>query len=79
MRLMQRSTSGNYKGREFYYSLIGPNNTDNRLNAQRNPTANMHNSNSSVRPELSKPSIKNPYRTASYAGVTLSVPNNRQH
>jgi hypothetical protein len=66
----------NYKGCEFYHSLIKPNNTNNSLNVHRNPMVNMANFNSPVRPELPKPTTKNTYRNASYADVTRGVINN---
>jgi hypothetical protein len=68
----------NYKGCGFYHSLLKPNNTNNRLNIQRNHIVNMPNLNSPVRPELPQPTINNTYRNASYADVTRGVPHTTQ-
>ncbi|PNF37846.1 hypothetical protein B7P43_G08372 [Cryptotermes secundus] len=62
--LCDGSHPANYKGCEFYHSLIKTNNADNRQNVQRNPTVNMHNSISLARPEIPKPTTNNAYRNA---------------
>jgi hypothetical protein len=68
----------NYKGCEFYHNLLKPNNTNNRLNIQRNHAVNMPTSSSPVRPELPQPTINNTRRNASYADVTRGVPHTSQ-
>lgn len=76
--LCDGSHPANYKGCEFYHSLIKTNNANNRLNVQRNPTVNMHNPNPQVRPEIPKPTTNNAYRNASYADVTRGITHNSQ-
>jgi hypothetical protein len=68
----------NYKGCGFYHRLLKPNNTNNRLNIQRNHAVNMPTSNLPVRPELPQPTINSSHRNASYADVTRGVPRSSQ-
>jgi hypothetical protein len=76
--LCDGSHPANYKGREFYHSLIGTNNANNRQNVQRNPTVYIHYPNSLARPEIPKPTTNNTYRKASYADVTRGITYNSQ-
>jgi hypothetical protein len=68
----------NYKGCEIYHNFLKPNNTNNRLNIQRNHAVSMPTSNSPVRPELPQPTINNTRRNVSYADVTQGVPHTSQ-
>jgi arsenate reductase-like glutaredoxin family protein len=68
----------NYKGCEFYHSLIKTKNTNNRKNAQPNHPVNSQNTNPLARSETPKPTTNNAYRKASYAEVTRGTPYNSQ-
>jgi hypothetical protein len=69
----------NYKGCEFYHSLLKPNNANNRQNIQRNPSTNTQILNSQAITEIPKPTINNACRNTGYAEVTRGITYNSQH
>jgi hypothetical protein len=77
--LCDGSHPANYKGREFYHSLLKTNNADNRQNVHRNPSTNTQTLNSQTRTEIPKPTKNNTYRNASYSEVTRGITYNSQH